>query len=326
MKLYGISGVGSGRVGNMVYSVRGGEQIVRQYNPIVANPQTEAQVASRSRLKLMSQLAAVLAPIIAIPADGLKSKRNEFISRNYELSFYANNEAGIYLDQVQLTKSSVALPSLQVSRAQATGIQAQLGSDAHLTFDRIVYAIITKQADGSMTLYDVKTISEAGEQGDFKVAFRYTDLPFVLYAYGIRANDENTLTAFDNITADAGMNIASIAARSRDLLANVTLSQTRGIVVASGSDAGSSNVGTAQVNVTANNPALGTVSGSGSFTLGEDVTVVATPAANATFAGWYKNGARVSTSASYTFALAGNTTLIAQFAAVSNDEDFDFEG
>lgn len=313
MKLYGITGFGTGKLGNSVYSVRNGEQIVRQYNPVVANPQTDAQVQSRTILKLMSQLAAILAPVIAIPAEGLKSKRNLFISQNYNLAYYSNGEAQIALDSVQLTKSSVAFPSVNVTRAQETGITCELEADSHLSFDRVVYVCIVKQTDGSMSLYDTKVISEAGQNGTFPGILAYTSNAICVYAYGIRANDESTLTRFDNIIADSGMNIAAVATRSRDLLANVTYSITRGLVLTADANSGTSDTNTVQITVSANPSSGGTVSGGGRVTLGSNVTVVATPNGGNEFGGWYNGSTKVSNSATYTFEANAPLALVAEF-------------
>ena len=313
MKLYGITGFGTGKLGNSVYSVRNGEQIVRQYNPVVANPQTDAQVQSRTILKLMSQLAAILAPVIAIPAEGLKSKRNLFISQNYNLAYYSNNEAQIALDSVQLTKSSIAFPSVDVERAQATGIKCELASDSHLSFDRVVYVCIVKQTDGSMSLFDTKVISEAGQNGTFPGVLAYTPNAICIYAYGIRANDEATLTRFDNILADSGMNIAAVANRSRDLLANVTYSITRGLVLAVGEDSGSAGTDTVQITLSATPETGGTVSGGGRVIMGSSVTAVAKEADGYTFGGWFNGATKVSESKSYTFVANEPLALVGKF-------------
>lgn len=50
----------SGRVGNMVFSKKDGKTIARSYQPQVANPNSLAQVETRSKLKLASQYAAAL--------------------------------------------------------------------------------------------------------------------------------------------------------------------------------------------------------------------------------------------------------------------------
>ena len=51
-KMYGFSGKVTGKKGDAVFAVRNGEQIIRQYNPIVANPSTQKQVDARAALKL----------------------------------------------------------------------------------------------------------------------------------------------------------------------------------------------------------------------------------------------------------------------------------
>lgn len=321
MKLYGIAGFGTGKLGNSVYSVRNGEQIVRQYNPIVSNPQTDAQVASRSILKLMSQLAAVLAPVISIPADGLKSKRNLFISQNYNLAYYAEGAAQIRMEDVQLTKSSVAFPSMVAERAAATGITIHLSSDAHLSYDKVVYVVVAKQSDGGMSLYANKVVSEPGTNGQFQTTLPYTAAPVAVYGYGIRANDSDTLTRFDSILADANMDIAAVRTRSRDLLANVTFSMTRGLVLAQGSDSGTADSTTANISVSVNPTGAGTVTGGGSYPLGSSVTITATAATGNTFLGWYIGNERVSGDLSFTFNASGSRTYVARFSVPSAGDD-----
>ena len=57
----------------------------------------------------------------------------------------------------------------------------------------------------------------------------------------------------------------------------------------------------------------GTVSGTGSFEEGSNCTVVASAASGYRFKEWQKNGAQVSTSASYTFAVMEDVALVAVF-------------
>ncbi len=59
----------------------------------------------------------------------------------------------------------------------------------------------------------------------------------------------------------------------------------------------------------------GTVSGSGTFTAGTPRTVTATANSGYTFANWTENGTVVSSGASYTFTLAANRNLVANFTA-----------
>jgi Divergent InlB B-repeat domain/Alpha-L-arabinofuranosidase B, catalytic len=65
--------------------------------------------------------------------------------------------------------------------------------------------------------------------------------------------------------------------------------------------------------VSASPSADGTVSGGGTFAAGSSDTVTATPNSGYSFVNWTANGSVVSTSASYTFTLNGNVTLVANF-------------
>lgn len=60
----------------------------------------------------------------------------------------------------------------------------------------------------------------------------------------------------------------------------------------------------------------GTVSGSGRYFSGSNVTVTAAPNANFRFVDWTENGNEVSVSSNYTFTATGDRTLVANFAAV----------
>jgi uncharacterized repeat protein (TIGR02543 family) len=64
-------------------------------------------------------------------------------------------------------------------------------------------------------------------------------------------------------------------------------------------------------------PDGGTTSGSGSYNAASSVTVTATPNPNYSFTNWTENGVVVSTSASYTFLLNANRTLVANFTIIT---------
>jgi len=67
------------------------------------------------------------------------------------------------------------------------------------------------------------------------------------------------------------------------------------------------------ITASANNSAWGTVSGAGSYLTGDSATLVATPKPGYAFSRWKEGNSNVSTSASYTFTVTGNRTLVAQF-------------
>lgn len=65
--------------------------------------------------------------------------------------------------------------------------------------------------------------------------------------------------------------------------------------------------------LTANPAAGGTLSGSGTYDSGANVTAKATPATNYKFMGWYSGTTLKSSSDSYTFSLTADTSLVAAF-------------
>ena len=49
-----------GKLGGAVFAVNAGEQIVRQYQPQVANPRTAAQLTQRAKMNLTGKLSAIV--------------------------------------------------------------------------------------------------------------------------------------------------------------------------------------------------------------------------------------------------------------------------
>ena len=313
MKLHGIGGVGTGKLGSMVYSVRNGQQIVRQYNPIVANPSTAAQVEARSKMKLMSQLAAIVAPVIAINAVGLKSKRNLFISRNYQLASYAENTAQIDMAGVQLTKSNTAFPDFEVDRSNGQSIAVHLSEDAKNLFDRVIYCAVISQSDGSLRLWDDVLVTEAGAGGLFPATLPYTPNAIAIYGYGIRANNDDAKAAYANLKSGDAGKLAEILTSRNATLAAITISETKGCVLEVGETEGatmSSNQARVEISV----QGQGEVTGAGVYAIGSQVTVKATASENNNFLRWENaQGVSVSTSASYSFTITDNMSLKAVF-------------
>jgi len=72
-----------------------------------------------------------------------------------------------------------------------------------------------------------------------------------------------------------------------------------------------------QVTLSSNPVAGGTTTGGGTFAQGSVATVTATPNTGFTFVNWTNNGVVASTSPSFQFTMAGNITLVANFAPVA---------
>lgn len=120
--MQGITGKLSGKMGSAVFRVREGQQVVTQYNPIVKNPNTAGQQAQRAKFKLMSQLAAIMAPgfgtmgVTERPARGKGTARNGFVQKNFGLAetetVSETVTAKIPMEKLQLTDSFRYLPPM----------------------------------------------------------------------------------------------------------------------------------------------------------------------------------------------------------------------
>ncbi|MBR6067622.1 MAG: C10 family peptidase [Bacteroidales bacterium] len=67
------------------------------------------------------------------------------------------------------------------------------------------------------------------------------------------------------------------------------------------------------ISASASPAAVGTITGTGTYELGEGVNLVATPNTGYNFTNWTENGTVVSTNATYTFTATANRTLVANF-------------
>lgn len=330
----------SGKVGGLVYATSGGETIVREYNPNVSNPSTDAQVNQRARMKLMSQLSASLAPVIAMAKEGLVSKRNKFVKRNFENSYAANGIAQVSYENVQLTEGNAGLPQIVASfNAAVTGNPGVvgLGAAASNNIARVVYCLFEKSDEGKLTfiasqistanngvLYEDTTIYFAAtfpeiqsQQGSGGLTFAKD---YVVYAYGMSDTSEAARAKYGNLNVESASDLAKLIASRTISFQDYQFTQTRGATLEHGSSAiDPTPSGQARVYVTA--LGNGTVSGGGTFAIGSTVTVTATPDSGATFRGWKINGYNtfVSTANPYSFELNGQRDLIAVFDGGGNE-------
>lgn len=81
-KIYGINGKLTGKVGNTVFAIDGGIQVARQYNPIVANPRTEAQQSQRLKVNLAGQLSKGIIPSAIEGLNGNRRQRRSALLSN----------------------------------------------------------------------------------------------------------------------------------------------------------------------------------------------------------------------------------------------------
>lgn len=65
----------SGKVGALVFAVSNGEQIVRQYQPIVTNPRSDAQLQQRAKMVLAGKVSSVFPTSLLYTLSGNNRKR-----------------------------------------------------------------------------------------------------------------------------------------------------------------------------------------------------------------------------------------------------------
>lgn len=316
MKLSGMAGTGSGKVGSMVYATVAGQQIVRQYQPVVANPSTVPQTNSRAKLKLASQLATTLKEVIAIPREGLKSSRNLFIKRNYGIFVAAGGYAQVSYENLQLTNGQSGLAAITATRDASNNVTMKLAEAAAPGISRVVFIIYKKTSEGALQLVNSAISSVAGENHDFEKVIPGAEGELVLYAYGMKDADAAATAKYGNLQVASADDLARLITNRTIKSTEISLTGTRGATMdQSGNIVEPVPAGKARVYVTASEG--GTATGAGTFDLNSQVSVSATPSAGYRFDGWFKQSAGqlelVSNDASYTFTLTGMTDLVAQF-------------
>lgn len=335
-KVTSLYGKTKGKIGSIVFSTSGGETIAREYNPHVANPNTMAQVNQRARMKLMSQLSASLSPVVAMRKEGLTSARNKFVQRNFGASYASGGVAQISYENVQLTSGNAGLPQLKWVALDVKGqpkIFSFFTDEPSTNISRVVHCLFRKTDEGKLEYVSSAIVS----QRDASTAGRYFEASFdvgplnaetgmltanyVLYAYGMSDTSESATAQYGNLNVQSATDIARLIATRTISFSDYQFTQTRGASANSGEDKSTDvPAGSARLFVTALGQG-GTVSGGGTFEIGTQVTVVATPASGWTFRNWLYNGTSLvaSTSASYTFTLNEQTDLIAVFDGGGND-------
>lgn len=232
----------TGKLGQSVLSTRYGEQIQRAYVGTIANPKTEAQVATRSRFKLASQLSAVMADVIAIPRVGSKTGRNQFVSATMDITSEAAGVAQVNLNAVQLTKSQRGLIGFTATRDTANDkISVALKGANGSELSRVVYVAFEKQNDGSLVQLASQVVSTPGANNTFPADLKGSEKSVVIYAYGITDKDGAASVKFGNLNAPTAEQVAKLLTTSSDTLSGVTLTRTNGATMNEGTNSADSD-------------------------------------------------------------------------------------
>lgn len=327
MKLYGMAGKGTGKKGSDVYAISGGEQIVRQYNPVVSNPNTDGQVTQRARFKLASQLSAALAPSIVIPKKGLLSARNQFVKKNMDYIYSNAGGATTSYENLQLTDGNRGLPAIHVEHNGQDSIQIDLTSEVTASLSRVVYNVYEKTTENQLQLALSKVVPATSENPNAAVTIVRPAGDIVIYAYGMTDKSAGASAKYGNYQVQSGQDIAALVASRKLSAEDFTFTQTRGVTLLAG-DNETPVVSDTQVLVFVTPTEGGSVSATGLqgtriiATKGQPLTITATPQNTGgtydngyDFAGWYYNGQQTafSTANPLTITPATQLDIVARF-------------
>jgi len=300
-----FTGKASGKLGNMVVATAGGQTIAREYNPNVTNPNTSAQQTTRAKFKLLSQLSAVMAPVIAIRKEGLVSARNQFTKQNFPTATYAAGVASIDLNSVQLTKSQRAFAGFNADRSSGTAIAVQLDANSAASLSRVVYVVYIKNDAGELVLHDSKVCETAGVDGLFADTLSYSDKEVVVYAYGINDLDASITSKFGNLAAPTAELVAQLLVSNSENMSSVALTKTAGLTMAAGTNSADSaemvDPNKTIIRTIIDPAGGGSATGAGTYDKGQQVTLVATPAEGYDFVGWFHGNAMLTYNPTYQF-------------------------
>lgn len=225
-RLQGISGGMSGRTGSFTYRQSRGETIVSQYQPIVKNPNTQGQQVQRARFKLMSQLAAIMAPgfgtmgVTKRPGKQRPTQRNAFMNINMPAAIVDGNAAKIEMDKIKLTTSNTPLGTMtqQGTETPSVVISNINKSVKSIRFVEVVYPDYNT-IDPATGQYVVERRPEIKRIVDVPVANNaatfQSELDASVLAYGLIPSESLQGINFENV----------ITPNDRDFIAAVSLNQ-----------------------------------------------------------------------------------------------------
>lgn len=228
MKLQGFL-KGVGKIENIVVSQMGGVSIARAYQPNVSNPKTDKQVDQRARLKLASQIASAMSPVIAMAKNGLVSGRNQFISKNMDLITALNGTAEMQFAKIQLTNGSVPLPALKASFSDNGYFTFGLTSDPGDSISRMVYSLFKKDANGQLQFFKSYVTENPTLAKDWLMGEDGLTGEVVVYGYGIKDLSTAAKVKYDNYNIASGADIAKLVSTRTMSASDYQFTKTSGI-------------------------------------------------------------------------------------------------
>lgn len=160
-------GVLSGKAGAFVYQPNKGDkkypQIVRAYQPNVANPKTEAQTTQRAKMNVAGQISSLASKGVLTGFGGrARANRSRFVSHLLTVAQMVNDQIGVYVPDMLFSASRV-IPFTATANLSASvngGLYGSIDLDGARIGDGVrVIVVVTFKTPGvygydSVTYYD----------------------------------------------------------------------------------------------------------------------------------------------------------------------------
>lgn len=237
MKSTGLFGKNSGRVGGVVYSNYRGEQIVRAYQPKVANPNTKKQVEQRQKFKLVSQVGASLGKEIALsyrPDKSIETPRNAWIKNTIKKVTFERGEASLAVDDIMLTNSrELGLSEIQSAPGTVMGKVINFSEGAIVRVVQIGYnneseIVILSSSDVTVDVDDPETGEMSFNTDNILTTNQYSQQRLLIYVFEPTNNARETYGEYE---MDAMDNEAVLYAMTRFYAGNLRFSATANVVL-----------------------------------------------------------------------------------------------
>lgn len=215
MKLQGIIGKGTGKLGASVFVVRKGVQIVREYTNRVTNPNTPAQVGQRAKFKLLTQLSAIVAGdgILFRNLNAGVSMRNAFMRANMGAVTLAPTGDVALLDvsAVTLTDGRTTAPLAAFNRTNGT-LTVDVSESAMADIMGVGYAVITMPRTGGIIGYSARAQKAASATTITATITAPSTLMSVtnVLVWGYRFVDAAARARYESIVAGGEANVVEL--------------------------------------------------------------------------------------------------------------------
>lgn len=152
----------SGKVGGVIFAVYNGEQIVRQYQPKVANPKSSGQMLQRAKGNLVGRISQIVPwQILQGMGSNRRERRANFLRKALNLASASpvadnlRNISATLLDENFIFSQGAVTPTIGVRETQATStiVNVTLAkltgvTDEDFNASGVLVVVVLKSADG----------------------------------------------------------------------------------------------------------------------------------------------------------------------------------